>query len=175
MPSELGTTLVHAARALLQSLHALLLTCFRTCAAGKARWQLGELVRTRATWPTRRCGIVPQSVFQAVGPCGSIDGSSRQCPSPRPPPLPLVERESSRVPELSRDVHDASYILTHSMSSHRPHALNRLNRFGGEWHGSTLIRKRALDRTDPLIQVGFQTILVGLEKGTVGCSWCVAG
>ena len=148
---------------------------FPHCAAGKGRWQLGELVRAQCHGPQGGLASCPDWYFKRRGLVAASMGSSRQCPSPRPPPLPLVERESSRVPELSRDVHDASCILTHSMSSHRPHALNRLNRFGGEWHGSTLIRKRALDRTDPLIQVGFQTILVGLEKGTVGCSWCVAG
>ena len=51
--------------------------------------------------------MVPKALLYVVVPCGNAGGSTRQCSSPRPPPLPLLERESSRVPELSRDVHDA--------------------------------------------------------------------
>ena len=51
--------------------------------------------------------MVPWALVYVVVFCGNVDGSTRQCSSPRPPPLPLLERESSRVRELSRDVHDA--------------------------------------------------------------------
>ena len=51
--------------------------------------------------------MVPQALLYVVVPCGNAGGSTRRCSNPRPPPLPLLERESSRVPELSRDVHDA--------------------------------------------------------------------
>ena len=51
--------------------------------------------------------MVPKALLYVAVPCGNAGGSTRRCSNPRPPPLPLLERESSRVPELSRDVHDA--------------------------------------------------------------------
>ena len=51
--------------------------------------------------------MVPKALLDVVVSCGNAGGSTKQCSSPRTPPLPLLERESSRVPELSRDVRDA--------------------------------------------------------------------
>ena len=38
---------------------------------------------------------------------GPTDGLTRQCSSPRPPPLPLWNVSRAEYVELSRDVHDA--------------------------------------------------------------------
>ena len=84
---------------------------FPHCAAGKARWQLGELVRAQHG-PQGGLASCPSSYFKRWG---LVAASMARLGSVLLLGLLLfpssVERESSRVPELSRDVHDACYIL----------------------------------------------------------------
>ena len=51
--------------------------------------------------------MVPKALLYVVVPCGNAGGSTRQCSSPRPPPLPLWNVSRAEYVELSRDVHDA--------------------------------------------------------------------